>query len=65
MASASQLRANKKYEKEHPEKTKLKQAKSRSKWFIKHCDITRLDDLEELKTLINEQIEHLKNNINT
>ncbi|MGK4186510.1 hypothetical protein AB0X43_09070 [Pediococcus pentosaceus] len=60
MASEAQKKANKKYEKENPEKTKLKQAKSRAKWFIKHCDITRLDDLEELKTLINEQIEHLK-----
>lgn len=60
MATEAQLRANKKYEKEHPEQTKLKQAKSRAKWFIKHCDITRLDDLEELKTLINEQIEQLK-----
>lgn len=60
MASEAQLRANKKYEKENPEKTKLKQAKSRAKWFIKHCDITRLDDLEELRELINEQIEHLK-----
>lgn len=60
MVSASQKKASKKYEKEHPQQTKLKQAKSRAKWFIKHCDITRLDDLEELKTLINEQIEHLK-----
>lgn len=60
MATEAQKKASKKYEKEHPEQTKLKQAKSRSKWFIKHCDINRLDDLEELKTLINEQIEHLK-----
>lgn len=60
MASEAQLKANKKYEKEHPEQTKLKQAKSRAKWFIKHCDITRLDDLKELKTLINEQIEQLE-----
>ncbi|MEB3376764.1 hypothetical protein REH36_02270 [Pediococcus pentosaceus] len=60
MATKAQLRANKKYEKEHPEQTKLKQAKSRAKWFIKHCDITRLDDLKELKTLINEQIEQLE-----
>ncbi|MFP7243396.1 hypothetical protein [Pediococcus pentosaceus] len=60
MVTEAQKKASKKYEKEHPEQTKLKQAKSRAKWFIKHCDITRLDDLEELKTLINEQIEHLK-----
>lgn len=60
MVTEAQKKASKKYEKEYPEKTKLKQAKSRAKWFIKHCDINRLDDLEELKTLINEQIEHLK-----
>lgn len=40
MATKAQLRANKKYEKDHPEQTKLKQANSRAKWFIKHCDIT-------------------------
>jgi SepF-like predicted cell division protein (DUF552 family) len=60
MASEAQKKASKKYEKEHPEQTKSKQAKSRAKWFIKHCDINRLDDLEELKTLINSRIEHLK-----
>lgn len=31
MATEAQLRASKKYEKEHPAQTKLKQAKSRAK----------------------------------
>ncbi|MEE6658375.1 hypothetical protein PS406_07545 [Pediococcus acidilactici] len=60
MATKAQLRANKKYEKEHPEQTKLKQAKSRAKWFIKHCDINRLDDLKDLRELINSRIEQLE-----
>ncbi|MGX9800234.1 hypothetical protein ACWYVZ_09555 [Pediococcus acidilactici] len=60
MATKAQLRANKKYEKEHPEQTKLKQAKSRAKWFIKHCDINRLDDLKDLRELINSRIEKLE-----
>ncbi|KAF0392195.1 hypothetical protein GBO69_08755 [Pediococcus pentosaceus] len=61
MATESQLRASKRYQDRHKEDVKFNTKKSHAKWFIKHCGISRLDDLKELRELINSRIEQLEN----
>lgn len=61
MATESQLRANKRYQDRHKEDVKFNTKKSHAKWFIKNSDISRLDDLKELRELINSRIEQLEN----
>ncbi|MCV3330474.1 hypothetical protein [Pediococcus pentosaceus] len=61
MATEAQKKASKKYRDKHKEDVKFNTKKSHSKWFIKHCDISRLDDLKELRELINSRIEQLEN----
>lgn len=61
MASEAQLRANKKYQYKHKEDVKFNTKKSHAKWFIKNSDISRLDDLKELRELIDSRIEQLEN----
>lgn len=61
MASKAQLRANKRYQDKHKEDVKFNTKKSHAKWFINNSDISRLDDLKELRELINSRIEQLEN----
>lgn len=49
MATEAQLRASKKYQDKHKEDVKFNTKKSHAKWFIKNSDISRLDDLKELR----------------
>lgn len=61
MTTEAQLRASKKYQDKHKEDVKFNTKKSHAKWFIKNSDISRLDDLKELRELINSRIEQLEN----
>lgn len=57
----AQKRASRKWEKKNPEKTKLDSYKRSSFNFVKQAGIDRIDQLKELKKLLDDKIEELEN----